>query len=88
MDAGEVTVKVPECPEGSDQIEAQIRRAVDELIRFVRRDSDAFRLLDFERALWSRVAVLFRLCVALFFALLHQRVVLSGYKAEGWRDKK
>ena len=42
MDAGEVTVQVPECPEASDNIEAQIRQAVDELIRFVRRDSGAF----------------------------------------------
>ena len=88
MDVGEVTVEVPECPEGSGQIEAQIRQAVDELIRFVGRDSDAFRLMDFERALWSRVAVLFRLCVALFLAVRHQRVDLSGYQAEGWRVKK
>jgi len=88
MDAGEVAVQVPECPDGSDQVEAQIRQAVDELIRFVRRHSDAFRLMDFERQLWSRVAVLFRLCVALFLAVRHQRLDLSGYKADGWRVKK
>ena len=51
MDAGEFSVQAPECPDGSDQIEAQILQAVDELIRFVRRHSDAFRLMDFERQL-------------------------------------
>jgi len=88
MDAGEVTVQVPECPDGLDQIEARIRQTVDELIRFVRRDSDALRLMDFERSLWSRVAVLFRLGVALFLAVRHQRLDLSGYEADGWRVKK
>ncbi len=67
---------------------AQIRQAVDELIGFVRRDSETLPLVQFERTLWSRVAVLFRLCVALFLAVRHRRLDLSGYEAEGWRVKR
>jgi len=88
MDAGEVSIQVPECPDASDDIEARIRQAVDELIGFVRNDGDALRLMDFERSLWSRMAVLFRLSVAMFLAVRHERLDLSGYEAEGWRVKK
>lgn len=88
MDAGEVSIEVPECPEASANIEVQIRQAVDELIGFVRSDTDALSMMDFERSLWSRVALLFRLCVALFLALRHQGLDLSPYQAEGWRIKK
>lgn len=88
MDAAEFSVQVPECPEASDNIEGQIRQAVDELIRFVRTDSDTLPLMQFERLLWSRVAVLFRLCVALFLAVRHRGLDLSGYKARGWRVKR
>ena len=88
MDAGEVSVEVPECQEASDNIEARIRQAMDELIRFVRSDGDGVRLMDFERSLWPRVALLFRLCVALFLAVRHERLVLSDYEAQGWRVKK
>lgn len=88
MDAGEVSVQVPECQEASDNIEAQIRQAVDELIRFVRSDGDGVRLMDFERSLWPRVTMLFRLCVALFLAVRQEGLDLSGYEAQGWRVKK
>ena len=88
MDAGEVSIQVPECPDASDDIEARIRQGMDELIGFVRNDSNALRLMDFERSLWSRMAVLFRLGVAMFLAVRHERLDLSGYEAEGWRVKK
>jgi hypothetical protein len=88
MDGSEFSVRVPECPEALDNIEAQIRQVVDELIHFVRSDSDTLQLMGFERSLWSRVAVLFRLCVALFLAVRHRRLDLSTYQAEGWRVKK
>jgi hypothetical protein len=88
MDVGEVSIQVPECPEASDKLEAQIRQAVDELICFVRSDSGTLRLMDFERSLWSHMAVLFRLCVAMFLALRHERLNLSDYEADGWRVKK
>ena len=88
MDVSEISIQVPECPEASDKLEAQIRQAVDELIGFVRSDSGSLRLMDFERSLWSQMAVLFRLCVAMFLALRHERLNLSGYEADGWRVKK
>jgi len=88
MDGSEFSVQVPECPEALDNIEAQIRQAVDDLIRFVRSDSDTLQLMGFERSLWSRVTVLFRLCVVLFLAVQHRRLNLSTYEAEGWRVKK
>ena len=88
MDAGKVSVQVPECPEACDQIETQIRQAVDGLIRFVRGESDALRLMDFERSLSLRIAVLFQLCVALLLAVRRQRLDLSEYEDQGWRVKK
>jgi hypothetical protein len=88
MDAGEVSVQVPECQEASDKIEVQVRQAVDELIRFVHKDSDTLRLMDFERSLWPRVAMLFQLCVALFLVVRREGLDLSEYKAQGWRVKK
>jgi hypothetical protein len=88
MDAREASIQVRECPEVSDNIEARIREAVDELLRFVHSDSDPLQLLDFERSLWSHIAVLFRLCVALFLAVRHERLDLSSYEADGWRVKK
>jgi hypothetical protein len=65
-----------------------MRETVDEMVRFVREDTDAMQLPDFERSLWSRIALLFRLYVALFLAVRHQRLDLSSYEAEGWRVKK
>jgi hypothetical protein len=88
MDAGEVSIQVAECPDASAEIEARIRQGVDELIGFVRNDSGTLRLMDFERSLWSRMAVLFRLGVALFLAVRHECLDLSGYEAEGWHVKK
>ena len=88
MDVSEVSIQVPECPEASDKLETQIRQAVDELIGFVRSDSGTLRLMDFERSLWSRMALLFRLCVAMFLALRHERLSLSDFEAGGWRVKK
>jgi hypothetical protein len=88
MDVGEVSIQVPECPEASAKLETQIRQAVDELIGFVRSDIGSLRLMDFERSLWSQMAVLFRLWVAMFLALRHERLGLSDYEADGWRVKK
>lgn len=88
MDVGEVSIQVPECPEASDKLETRIRQAMDELICFVRSDSGSLRLLDFERSLWPQIAVLFRLCVAMFLALRHERLNLWDYEAQGWRVKR
>ena len=89
MDTGvDLTVEVPECPDASAQIEKRLRETVDELVRFVRQDTGELRLLDFERALWPRIAMLFRLCVALFLAERHIRLGLGTWLAEGWRIKR
>ncbi len=88
MDSDKVNVQVPECPDALDNIEAQIRHEADELIRFIRGGSDGLSLMELERLLWSRVALLFRLCVALFLAVQHRNLDLSSYEAEGWGVKK
>jgi hypothetical protein len=88
MDAGDINVEVPGCPEACENIEAQIRQTLDELIRFIRGDSDALGLMDLERALWPRMRLLLRWCVALFLAVRRQRLDLSCYEAEGWRVKQ
>lgn len=89
MDSGtETSIKVAACPEASEQIEVRIHEAVDEIVRFVREDTEALRLMQFERTLWPRVAVLFRLCVALFLAVRRQQLDLSSYEAAGWRVTK
>lgn len=83
-----VIVEVPECPDASVEIEAQIRQTVDELICFVSQDTEDLKLIGFEQSLWSRVAILFRLCVALFLAVRHQRIDVSEYTGNGWRVKE
>lgn len=88
MDSGaEVTVEVPECPDASTQIEAQMRQAFDDLIGFVKQETQHFKLFEFERELWPRVALVFRLCVALFLAIRHHHLDLTGYTGNGWRVK-
>ena len=88
MDVGvDVIVEVPGCPDASDRIERRIRETVDELIGFVRQ-SDDLRLLDFERGLWPMIALLYRLCVALFLAEWHRRLDVKAWVAQGWRVKK
>jgi hypothetical protein len=89
MDLGkEHNVKVPACPDASKKIAAQIRETVDEIVGFVSEETDGMRLKEFERSLWSLISGLFCLCVALFFAVRHQRLDLSPYVADGWRVKK
>jgi hypothetical protein len=89
MDTGiDHTVEVPDCPDALNQIETRLRESVDELVRFVREDTEGLRLLDFERRLWLRMALLFRLGVALFLAVRHKRLDLGAWLTEGWRVKK
>lgn len=82
-----VTVEVPKCPDASVEIETRIRLVVDEVISFICTDTDDLKLVDFEQSLWSRVATLFQLCVALFLAVRHQRIDVSEYTGKGWRVK-
>lgn len=84
----EVNVEVAACPDASVEIEAQIRQATDEWISFVNQDCDALKLYEFEQSLWLRVAMLFRLYVALFLAVRRQRLDLSEYTGDDWRVKE
>jgi hypothetical protein len=84
----EINVEVAECPDASDELEVQIRRTVDEWISFVKQDCDALKLYEFEQSLWLRIAILFRLFVALFLAVRRQRLDVSEHTGEGWRVKE
>ncbi len=89
MDTGcEASVEVSECPEGLDEIECQIQRTVDDLIRFVKQDTLTLKLIDFEQALWPRITLLFRLGVALFLSVRHRRLDLTDDEGNGWRVKQ
>ena len=89
MDAGvDVSVEVSEGLDAFERIEGCIRQTVDELIEFVRADSGSQRLLEFERALWPRIALVYRLFVALFLAVRHERLDLTEWLADRWRIKK
>ena len=88
MDTGwDVTVEVRDCPDALAEIEGRLRGAGDELIRWIREDTQNLRLMGFERALWLRIGLVCRLCVALFLAAGHQRLDLTGCLGEGWRVK-
>lgn len=89
MDTGcEVSVEVSECPDALDEIECQIRRTVDDLIRFVKQDTQTLKLIGFEQALWPHITLLFRLGVALFLAVRHRRLDLTDDEGNGWRVKQ
>jgi hypothetical protein len=81
-------IEVPECRDRSDQLEGCIRATTEDLIRFVHQDTGEMRLGDFERALWSQLALLFRLSVALFLAVRHERLDVEPWRSAGWRVKK
>lgn len=88
MDTGiDGNIEVRTGPDGFEGIEEDIRRTVEELIDFVRADSGSPRLLEFERGLWPRIALLYRLFVALFLAVRHQGLDLKQWLAGGWRIK-
>lgn len=87
MDVGEVNVEVPECPEALEQIETRIRGELEALIGFVGCQSHELPLRNFERLLFSRIGLLFRLCLILFLEVRRRRVDLSPYQADGWRVK-
>jgi hypothetical protein len=88
MDSGtEGIVEIPECPDASVQIEAQIRHVCDHLIDFLKQDTQQLKLYELEQALWPRVALVFRLCVALFLAVRHEQFDLAQHTGDGWRVK-
>jgi hypothetical protein len=70
METGcDISVEVPNGPEAFPELEARLMDAVRDLIRWVRDESDGSTLFAFEKAMWPRFALLYRLAVALFVAL-------------------
>lgn len=88
MDIGDVIVEVPECPDALEQIETRIRGEMEAVIDFARCESDGLQLRHFERRLFARIGVLFRLCLILFLEARRQQVDLGGDPGEGWRVQR
>jgi hypothetical protein len=70
-------------PGSSQEIEQRITGTVADIIRWVRGDCDALRLCGFEESLWSNIALLYRLFVALFLAVRHERLDVQPHLAGG-----
>ncbi|GEM_PF-4277481 len=70
-------------PGASHEIEQRIGDLVARTIHWVRSDCDALRLCGFEESLWSKIALLYRLLVALFLAVRHERLDLQPHRADG-----
>ena len=73
----------PERPGTSQEIEQRIHQAVQEVIRFTTQHSDESRLTGYEQSLWTKVAQLYRLFVALFLAVRHERLDVQPHRAGG-----
>jgi hypothetical protein len=85
MDAAvQITEAERACPEEVGYWERLIRTTVEEMLAYVHQDADGLRLDQFQRGLWPKIALLFRLFVALFLAVRHQRLDLTSYRREGW----
>jgi hypothetical protein len=69
-------------PGSSQQIEQRITATVADIIRCVRGECDALRLCGFEQSLWSKIALLYRLFVALFLAVRHERLDVQPHLAD------
>jgi len=88
MDVAEVSVEVPECPEALEQIETRIRGEMQAVIDFARGESHALQLRHFERLLFARIGVLFRLCLVLFLEVQRRRVDVGGDPGDGWHVQR
>jgi hypothetical protein len=89
MDTGaDITVEVPNGPEACAVLEGRLQDAVRDLIRWVWEERAGSSLRIFEKALWLRIALLYRLAVALFVAVRRERLDLEEWRAQGWRIKR
>jgi hypothetical protein len=88
MDGVNNNVVVPDLPDQLDVLEGQLRETLDGLIRWLRNETGRLSLWQLEKALWPWIALLYRLCVAMFLASRHRQLDLSEYMAQGWRIKK
>lgn len=87
-DAGQSTDCEAVGPGSFQEIEQRITATVADLICWVRRDCDAFRLCGFEELLWPKIALLYRLFVALFLAWRHERLNLQPHRDGRYRLKE
>src|SRR5258708_5922179 len=89
METGcDISVEVPNGPEAFTGLEARLKDALQDLVSWVRDESDGSSLFAFEKALWTRIALLYRLTVALFIAVRRERFGLDHWQAQGWRIKR
>jgi hypothetical protein len=88
MDGVNSNVVVADIPDQLDVLEAQLRGTLDDIIRWLRNETGRLSLWQLEKALWLWIALVYRLCVAMFLAARHRQLDLSEYVAQGWRIKK
>ncbi len=89
METGcDISVEVPNGPEAFAELEARLKDAMQDLVRWVRHENDGHSLFAFEKALWPQFALLYRLTVALFIAVRRERFDMDHWKAQGWRIKR
>lgn len=73
-------------PGASQEIEQRLRQVVEEIIQSVKHNHQASTLSALESWLWPQVGLVYRLLVALFLAVRHERLDLSPHTAGGaWR---
>jgi hypothetical protein len=83
VDAGQCNLCDAVGPGASHEIELRIGDAVAQTMRWVCGECDELRLGGFEQSLWSKIARLYRLFVALFLALRHERLDVQPHLAGG-----
>src|SRR6516225_6799783 len=89
MDTGaDITVDVPDGPEACAVLEVRLKDALADLIRWIWEERTGSSLRIFEKELWLRIALLYRLAVALFIGVQRERLDLQGWCAQGWRIKR
>ena len=89
MDPGaDISVEVPDRPDASSVLDDRLHDAVRSLVLWVREENTASSLWAFEKALLLRIALLYRLAVALFIALRREGLDLEQSRAPGWRIKQ
>jgi hypothetical protein len=87
MDSGQNIIVVPDGPDASDCLERQLSDWLQVVIQFVRTQSGALTLLEFERASWPLVMRFGQLLVALFLAVRREQlkvVAERGSRVKDW----
>jgi len=89
METGcDISVEVPNGREALSELETRLMDVVRDLIRWVRGESEGSTLFTFEKALLPKLALLYRLAVALFLAVRREQLDLGQWQGQGWRVKR